>query len=231
MKMKTKNKSILFLLFLINLITVSCQSKSEKINLNILDQPSQNIISDNQVYPLRYHNFVDNLHTRVVLKDNQIDSKWQPFNNENFTLDYMNVYFNKDKTIGFKGYLEVKSKNNSDEIYKNLCKLISSDNNFKQVDLINNDKSILYSEWESNNIIIGAQYEKPSNSIALITIYKNELSSFYDKIFQSEFLNLTEFRSKNSQIKFKELKSSSSKSDKDFYEDKFKELKSEYNKK
>ena len=231
MKMKTKNKSILFLLCLINLITVSCQSKSEKINLNILDQPSQNIISDNQFYPLRYHNFVDTLHTRVVLKDNQIDSKWQPFNNEGFMLDYMDVYFNKEKIIGFKGYLQAKSKNNSDEIYKNLCKSISSDKNFKQIDLIHNDKSILYSEWESSTIIIGAQYEKPNNSIALIAIYKNELPSFYDKIFQSEFLNLTEFRDKNSQIKFKELKAQPSKSDRDFYKDKFKELKREYNKK
>lgn len=65
--MKTKIKSILFLLCLINLITVSCQSKSEKINLNILDPPSQNIIGNKQAYPLRYHSFVDTLHTRVVL--------------------------------------------------------------------------------------------------------------------------------------------------------------------
>lgn len=224
-------KSILFLLCLINLITVSCQSKEEKINLNILEEPSQNIIANKQLYPLKYHSFIDTLHNRVVLQEDFIQDKWQPFKNEDFKLDYMDVYFSKEKTIGFKGYLEAKSKNNSDEIYKNLCNFISSNKNFKHIDLINNDKSVIYSEWESNNIIIGAKYEKPNKSIALVTIYKNVLPSFYDKIFQSEFLNLTKFRAKNSQIKFKELKAPTSKGDKDFYKEKFNELKKEYNNK
>lgn len=61
--MKTKLSPYYFLLCLINLITFSCQSKSEKINLNILDQRSQNIIGNKQVFPLRYHSFVDTLHT------------------------------------------------------------------------------------------------------------------------------------------------------------------------
>ncbi|WP_347220123.1 hypothetical protein [Chryseobacterium sp.] len=138
----------------------------------------------------------------------------------------MDVYFNKENVIGFKGFF----KNNSDELYKNLQSIISSDNNFKQIDLINNDESILNNEWESTNIILGIRYEKPNKYITLVVIYKNELPAFYDKIFDSEFLDLTKFRDKNSQIKFKELKVSPSKKDKDFYKEKFSEL-NEYHKK
>ncbi|MCD1116749.1 hypothetical protein [Chryseobacterium turcicum] len=61
---------------------------------------------------------------------------------------------------------------------------------------------------------------------AVLAIYKNELPTFYDKIFDSEFLDLTKFRDKNSQIKFKELNVSPSKKDKDFYKNTINEIKS-----
>lgn len=143
----------------------------------------------------------------------------------------MDVYFNKEKVVGFKGSVENKFKNNSDELYKNLQSLISSDKNFKQIDLDNNDESILINEWESNNIVLGIRYEKPNKYINLIVVYKNELPTFYDKIFDSEFLDLTKWRVNKAEVQLKELNVKPSKNDKDFYKEKFKELKNEYHQK
>ncbi|MBD8083104.1 hypothetical protein [Chryseobacterium caseinilyticum] len=226
-----KIKSILFLLCLINLTTVSCQSKSEKVNLNILNEPSRNVIGNKQTYPLKYYSFIDSLHSRVVLQENYIQDKWQLFKDKNFKLGYMDVYFNKENVVGFKGYLETDSKRDAEALYKKALIYISEDENYKQIDLVYDDPSIMINEWEFNDFILGIQYETGSKQFAVLAIYKNELSTFYDKIFDSEFLDLTKFRDKNSQIKFKELKVSPSKSDKNFYKKTINELKKEYNKK
>lgn len=210
---------------------ISCQSKSEKVKMNILNEPSRNVIGNKQTYPLKYHSFIYSLHSRVVLQENYIQERWQPFKDENLKLGYMDVYFNKEKVIGFKGSFENKFKYNSDELYKNLQNLISSDKNFKQIDLDNNDEFILSNEWESNNIVLGIRYEKANKYITLAIIYKNELPTFYDKIFYSEFLDLTKWRVNKAEVQLKELNVKPAKSDKDFYKEKFKELKNEYHQK
>ena len=221
--------SLLIIVF--NIMMISCQSKSHEINLGILEEPSQSIIGNKKVYPLRYHSFIDSLHYRVVLQENYIQEKWQPFKDENLKLGYIDVYFNKEKVIGFKGYFETNSKRDAESLYKKALIRISEDKDYKQVGLVNDDTYIMINEWESNDLILGIQYEKGSKQFAILAIYKNELSTFYDKIFDSEFLDLTKFRNKNSKIKFKELKVSPSKSDKDFYKKTINELKNEYNKK
>lgn len=225
-----KLKWSLLLIFL-NIMMISCQSNSNEINLNILNETSKNVIGNKKTYPLKYYSFTDSLHSRVVLQENYIQDKWQPFKDESFKLGYMDIYFNKEKVVGFKGSLENKFKNNSDELYKNLQNLISSDKNFKQIDLNNNDEFILINEWESNNIVLGIRYEKPNKYINLIVVYKNELPTFYDKIFDSEFLDLTKLRVNKAKVQLKELNVKPSKNDKDFYKEKFKELKNEYHQK
>uniref|UniRef100_UPI00289EAB6E hypothetical protein n=1 Tax=Kaistella carnis TaxID=1241979 RepID=UPI00289EAB6E len=160
--------SLLIIVF--NIMMISCQSKSEKINMNILTEPSKNVIGNKQTYPLKYHSFIDSLHSRVVLQENYIQEKWQPFKDENLKLGYMDVYFNKEKVVGFIGSVENKFKINSDELYKNLQSLISSDKNFKQIDLNINDEFILSNEWESNNIFLGIRYEKP-NKYKCISVF------------------------------------------------------------
>lgn len=107
---KIKFKYLLFLLSLVNLMTVSCQSKSKEIHLNILNESSKNVIGNKQIYHLKYRDFVDSLHTRVVLQENYIQEKWQPFVNNELKLNYMDVYFNNESVIGFKGYIEANSK-------------------------------------------------------------------------------------------------------------------------
>lgn len=225
-----KIKCSLFII-VFSITMISCQSKSEKINLKILNEPSRNVIGNKKTYPLKYYSFTDSLHSRVVLQENYIQDKWQPFKDENFKLGYMDVYFNKEKVIGFIGSVENKFKNNSDELYKNLQSLISSDKNFKQIDLDNNDEFTLCNEWESNNIVLGIRYEKANKYITLAIIYKNELPTFYDKVFYSEFLDLTKLRVNKAEVQLKELNVKPSKSDKDFYKEKFKELKNEYHQK
>lgn len=145
-------------------------------------------------------------------------------------LNYIDVYFNNESVIGFKGTSETKAKNNSDKIFKRLNNYIASNKNFKLIKLSNNDKSVLNNEYESNDIIIGIRYEKLNKYITIMSIYKKESLTFYDKIFYSEFLNLTKFRDKNSQIKSKELNVLPSESEKDFYRQKINEIKEEYNK-
>lgn len=126
-----KMKKLFLILSLINLITVSCQIKSEKINLNILNESSKNVIGNKQTYPLKYRDFIDSLHSRVVLKESYIQNKWQPFVNDNLKLNYMDVYFNKDNVIGFKGYIDAKSKNEAESLYRNIFKYISDDKTYK----------------------------------------------------------------------------------------------------
>ncbi|MCX8534121.1 hypothetical protein [Chryseobacterium luquanense] len=225
-----KIKYILILLGLVNLTSISCQSKTEKIDLNIIQESYENIIKGHKVYNLRYNDYVDTLHNRIVLQGVQIQEKWQPFNIEK--LDYMDVYFNKENEIvGFKGYFENNSSNNTEDLYKNLSKEISNDANFWQIKLKNNDPYILVNEWESKEMILGLEYEKGSKRFALTGINKIELPNFFDEIFYSEFLNLTKFRDENSQIILKELQISPSSNDKSFYKEKFNELKKEYNQK
>ena len=120
---------------------------------------------------------------------------------------------NKEKVVGFIGSVENKFKINSDELYKNLQSLISSDKNFKQIDLNINDEFILSNEWESNNIVLGIRYEKPNKYITLAIIYKNELPTFYDKIFYSEFLDLTKWRVNKAEVQLKELNVKPAKAD------------------
>jgi len=211
-------------------MTISCQSKSEDINLSILNEPSKNVIGSKETYPLKYRDFVDSLHTRVVLQENNIQDKWQPFVNNELKLNYMDVYFNNESVIGFKGYIEAKSKNDTENLYRNIFKYISDDKTYKTINLINNDPNLLINEWETKDKLLGIQYEKGSKQFAVLLILKSELPTFYDKIFYSEFLNLTKFRDKNSQIKLKELKVLPSKSEKDFYRQKINEIKKEYNK-
>lgn len=228
--MKSKMKYIILILLNLSLMMVSCQSKSDKVNLSILAEPYQNMVKDKQINPLRYRDYVDDLHNRVVLQENQIQEKWQPFKISN-KLDYMDVYFNKEKIIGFKGYFEEGAKNNADEIYKALIKNISNDKDYSQIELKNHDSNILMNEWESKENILGIKYEKVNKSIAIIVVNKNELHHFFDKVFYSEFLNLTQLRSNHSEIHLKELKTQPSSNDKSFYKEKFKELKGEYNQK
>ena len=225
-----KIKNLFLILSLINLMTISCQSKSEDINLSILNEPSKNVIGSKETYPLKYRDFVDSLHTRVVLQENNIQDKWQPFVNNELKLNYMDVYFNNESVIGFKGYIEAKSKNDTENLYRNIFKYISDDKTYKTINLINNDPNLLINEWETKDKLLGIQYEKGSKQFAVLLILKSELPTFYDKIFYSEFLNLTKFRDKNSQIKLKELKVLPSKSEKDFYRQKINEIKKEYNK-
>ncbi|MGU3373955.1 hypothetical protein [Chryseobacterium sp. M5A1_1a] len=210
-----------------NLIIISCQSKSDKINFGILRE-NKNIFT-NKLYPLKYRNYTDDMHSRIVLQRNQIQEKWQPL--KDFNLDYMDVYFNKENIIGFKGYFENNSKNNTEELYRNICKEISNDANFWQIKLKNDDPYILVNEWESKEMILGLEYEKGSKHFVIITINKNELPNLFDKVFYSEFLNLTRLRSNNSEIHLKELKILPPNNDKSFYKEKFKELKEEYNRK
>lgn len=227
--MKRKIKYLLFILNL-NLIMISCQTKSTNVNLDILKEPYQSLVTDKKVYQLRYRDYTDSLHTRIVLKDTQIKENWQVFKND-LQFDYMDVYFNKEKVIGFKGFIPNSSKNNWDNIYKNIVKKISDDKNYTLIDIKNNDTNILYNEWESTNVILGLKYEKVNTSIALIVINKNELSNFSDKIFYSEFLDLTKLRTNKSEIHLKKLDVAPSKNDKNFYKEKFKDLKDEYNRK
>lgn len=215
---------------LVNLINISCQSKIEKIDLNIIKESYEDIAKGHKVYNLRYNNYIDSLHSRIVLQGVQIQEKWQPFNNEK--LEYMDVYFNKEnEIIGFKGYFENNFRNNTEGSYKNILKQISNDADFWQIKLKNDDPYILVNEWESKQMILGLEYKKGSKGFVLTIINKSELPSFFDKIFYSEFLNLTKFRDKNSQIKLKELQTSPSNNDKNFYKEKFNELKKEYNQK
>ncbi|WET49399.1 hypothetical protein PYS58_23060 [Chryseobacterium indologenes] len=217
-----------FIILFLNLIMVSSQSKSEEIKLNVLQEPKN--IFDNKEYPLRYHNYTDDVHGRIVLQGAQIQEKWQPFKDLKF--DYMDVYCNKERIIGFKGYVaETDAKNNRDKAYQNLVRYLSGDKNYHQIELKNDDPNVVTNEWESKDLILGLKYERINKSIALIAIRKNELSYFSDKIFYSEFLNLTKWRSSDSQIHFKELKVQPSANDKSFYKEKFKELKKEYEKK
>lgn len=222
-----KIKYTVIILFL-NLMMISCQSKSEQTELSILQEPKS--IFNNKEYPLRYHNYTDDVHSRIVLQDTQIQEKWQPF--KDFKLDYMDVYCNKERIIGFKGYLvENDVKNNSDKAYQDLVKRVSADKNYHQIELKNHDPDVVTHEWESKELILGLKYERINKSIALIAIRKSELSYFSDKIFYSEFLNLTKWRNTDSRIHFKELKVQSSTNDKSFYKEKFKDLKKEYEKK
>ncbi|MDM1553278.1 MULTISPECIES: hypothetical protein [Chryseobacterium] len=80
-------------------------------------------------------------------------------------------------------------------------------------------------------MILGLKYERINKNITLIAIRKNELPYFFDKIFYSEFLNLTKWINSDSQIHFKELKVQPSANDKNLYKEKFKDLKKEYEKK
>lgn len=72
--------SLLIIVF--NIMMISCQSKSEKVNLNILNEPGKNVIGNKKTYPLKYYSFIDSLHSRVVLQENYIQDKWQPFKDE-----------------------------------------------------------------------------------------------------------------------------------------------------
>lgn len=226
-----KIKNILFLLSLLNLMTVSCQSKSEDINLSILNEPIKNVAGSKEIYPLKYRDFIDSLHSRVVLQESYIQDNWQPFVNNELKLNYMDVYFNNESVIGFKGYIEAKSKNDTEDLYRSIFKYISDDKTYKTINLINKDPNLLINEWETKDKLLGIQYEKGSKQFAVLLILKNELPTFYDKIFDGEFLDLTKLRDKNSQIKFKELKVLPSKAEKDFYKEKIDELKKEYNSK
>ncbi|RXM53574.1 hypothetical protein BOQ64_04275 [Chryseobacterium sp. CH25] len=206
----------------------SCQSKSEQTELSILQEPKS--IFNNKEYPLRYHNYTDDVHSRIVLQGTQIQEKWQLF--KDFKFDYMDVYCNKERIIGFKGYVaETDAKNNRDKAYQDLVRRISADKNYDQIELKNDDPNVVTHEWESKELILGLKYERINKSIALIAIRKNELSYFSDKIFYSEFLNLTRWRNSDSQVHFKELKVQPSANDKSFYKEKFKDLKKEYEKK
>lgn len=73
-----KIKCSLFII-VFSITMISCQSKSEKINLKILNEPSRNVIGNKKTYPLKYYSFTDSLHSRVVLQENYIQDKWQPF--------------------------------------------------------------------------------------------------------------------------------------------------------
>ncbi len=184
-KMRNKIKYVAILLLNLNLIMISCQSKSEKVDLTIVQESYANIVTGKQANQLRYRDYVDHLHSRIVLQGNQIQEKWQPFKN-NSKLDYMDVYFNKEKIIGFKGFF-AGSKNNSDEMYKDILKKISSDKEYQQIELKNEDSNIVRSEWESKEMIIGVKYEKVNKSIALTAVNKNEIPYFFDKIFIVSF--------------------------------------------
>ncbi len=212
--MRNKIKYVAILLLNLNLIMISCQSKSEKVDLTIVQESYANIVTGKQANQLRYRDYVDHLHSRIVLQGNQIQEKWQPFKN-NSKLDYMDVYFNKEKIIGFKGFF-AGSKNNSDEMYKDILKKISSDKEYQQIELKNEDSNIVRSEWESKEMIIGVKYEKVNKSIALTAVNKNEIPYFFDKIFYSEFLDLTKFRNNNSDIHLKELQVQPASNDKSF---------------
>jgi len=67
-------------------MTISCQTKSEDINLSILNEPIKSVIGCKETYPLRYRDFVDSLHSRVVLQESYIQDKWQPFVNNKVKL-------------------------------------------------------------------------------------------------------------------------------------------------
>lgn len=221
--------NIFSLIISLNFILTSCQTKQDKVAFNILQEPYQSITANRNIYPLRYRSYSDPIHTRVVLKEGQIKENWQPFSD--IILNYMDVYFNKENVIGFKGYVASNSKNNLNDLYKIIIDKVSKNKNFTLVELKNNDPNILTSEWDSSKLILGLKYEKTNKSIAVLVINKSELPSFYDEVFYSEFLNLTKLRGNKSQIHLKELKVKSTDSDKDLYRKKFKELKNEYNKK
>ncbi|MGE8554411.1 MAG: hypothetical protein ACN6OB_10840 [Chryseobacterium jejuense] len=218
-----KIKYTLIILFL-NLMMISCQSKSEQTDLNILQEPKS--VFTNKTYPLRYHNYTDEVHSRIVLQGAQIQEKWQPF--KDYKLDYMDVYFGKERIIGFKGYLEVDVKNNSDKTYQDLVKQISADKNYQQIELKKDDPNVVTNEWESKELILGLKYERINKSIALTAVHKSELPHFFDKVFYDEFLNLTKLRNSDSQVYFKELNGQPSANDKNLYKEKFKDLKKDY---
>lgn len=209
---------------------ISCQSKSNGVDLDVSQVPYQNVIANKTIYPLRYGEYKDPLHSRIVLKNDEIKENWQPFK-QDFHVDYMDVYFEKQKTIGFKGYLSNSSKMNWDNIYAELVQKISNDKNYKSIELKNNDSNVLINEWENSDVIVGLIYEKVNQSIAILLIKKSALKDFYDKVFYSEFLELTKLRVNKSEVHLKALKVTPSKDDKSFYEKKFKELKDEYNRK
>ncbi|SDI19614.1 hypothetical protein [Chryseobacterium jejuense] len=217
-----------FIILFLNLMMISCQSKSEQTDLNILQEPKS--VFTNKTYPLRYHNYTDEVHRRIVLQGTQIQEKWQPF--KDHKLDYMDVYCNKERIIGFKGYLvETDAENNRDKVYQDLVRRISADKSYHQIELKNDDPNVVTHEWESKELILGLKYERINKSIALIAVYKSELPHFFDKVFYDEFLNVTKLRNSDSEIHLKELKVQPSANDKNFYKEKFKDLKKEYGKK
>lgn len=218
----------IFALIFLNVILISCQNKTEQLNLNILKETKDSLISTKSIYYLKYGTHTDSLHTRIVLKENEIREKWQPFKNK-FVVDYMDVYFSEEKSIGFKAFFK-KTSGNKEEEFTEISKIISKIKGSRKIKLMNDDDNILINEWEIGNEIIGLKYEKPNSSIAIMCIEKVELQSFSDKIFYSEFLDLTRFRIGKDQIKLYDLKLVPSKKDKDFYKEKFKELRDEYKK-
>ena len=144
-------------------------------------------------------------------------------------MDYMDVYFNKENVIGFKGYLPVGNDGNKN--YKDFFEIMSENKTYDPVELKNEDSNIIMNEWESKEQIVGLKHEKINKSIAVIVVNKKELPYFFDQVFYSEFLNLTTFRASDTKIHFKELKVQPSANDKNFYKEKFKDLKKEYEKK
>lgn len=222
-----KNNFLLILLYF-NLIMVGCQSKANKIDLSIFNESNERLILNKKKYQLESYNFVDSLHSRIVLKNNDIKTDWQPFKNE-ILLDYMDLYFNQTDLIGYKG--TVSRSENSEELFNKLVKTIENNRAIKKIEIRNTDSNILYKEWELNDKIIGLKYEKPNNSTFIIIIKKNEVATFYNSIFYNEFLDLTKNRVGNDKIHLKNLKSKPSNSDKEFYKEKFKDLKDDYNKK
>lgn len=147
-------KLILFITIL--LFLNSCNGQENKsVNLDILNQKYNSLTKNKQVYNLRYHSYLDQLHTRIVLTKENIKSEWQPLTN-GVTLDVIDLYFNESKEI-----IGLKSTNDiTENHYQSILKLFDNQSNYTRIKLNNKDPDFIENEWESKNYIIGIQYDK-----------------------------------------------------------------------
>ena len=209
----------ILLLLGIFLFIESCNGqKREDINLNILKEPYNILTKNRGVYNLKYYSYSDPLHTRIVLKEENIKAEWQPFEN-GIKLDYFDLYFNEsNEVIGFKGWADKSPDNITSIRINSIIDVFNSRSEYLPIKLKNKDEYFSEYEWDSKDFIIGVQHDSLNKSFCIILINKDEISKFYDEVFYMEFLNLTNNRVENI-IKLPKLNYSTTDDDKKFYKE------------
>lgn len=217
-----QTKKLIFFIIILSFFNSCSGQENKSINTDILDQEYNSLTKNKKVYNLRYHSYSDQLHTRIVLTKENIKPEWQPFTN-GVTLDLIGLYFNESKEIiGLKSISDI-----TEDQYRSILKLFGDRSNYTPIKLNNKDADLIENEWESKDHIIGIQYDKLNQSLSFMLINKDEIKKIYAEIFYTEFLNLTKNRIEN-MIKLPKLNYSSTEVEKNFYKEKFKELKNNH---